>query len=152
MKSKKLVDNRRWGIALVAVFATSLLGGLGITAAIAGTAYSSYGYYTVNGHEYVSRAIISTATNNATAVTNNQWNGGGTWSGWAGARGRLFTSGGSLSCEGSNVYNSGTGTLAVGYSCQRLYAGTWYSYGVALGWNGGGYTSFYTYQSPNQNS
>jgi hypothetical protein len=43
-------------------------------------------------------------------------------------------------------------TLAVGYSCDRYTSGTWYSYGVSLGWNGSGYTSFYTYQSPNQNS
>lgn len=145
-------ENRRWGISVAIVFATGLLLGVGVNAADAGTAYSSDGYYTVAGHQYVNRAIINTGPSIVVAITNTSWSSGSTPTGWAGARGRLFTSGGSLSCEGSNIYNSSAGSLAVGYSCNRFTSAAWYGYGVSLAWNGGGYTSFYTFKSPNQNS
>lgn len=97
-------------------------------------------------------ATIVTSANSAQARTSTQWNGGGTTVGWAGARGRLFTSGGALSCEGTTTYNSVAGWPATGYSCTRTTSAAWYSYGVSYGWNGSGYTAFYTFKSPNQNS
>lgn len=143
---------RRRILALVGAFATAFLVSFGAQAAIAGTAYSSNGYYTVNGHQYVNFAIISTSTGSASASTWNQWSGGGTQVGWAGARGRLFTQDGYLSCEGSNTYNAAYGDPAIGYSCVRTQPYVWYSYGVSLAWNGSGYSSYYTYASPYQNS
>jgi hypothetical protein len=134
------------------VFVTGLLVGGGVAAANAGTADSAYGYYTVAGHQYRNQAVVATNPGAAAASTGTGWSAGGTTAGWAGSRGRLFTSGGSLSCEGSNTYNGTTGTDAVGVSCRKTGSGSWYSYGVSLGWNGSGYTSFYTYQSPNQTS
>jgi len=71
------------------------------------------------------------------------------------ARGRLFTGSGALSCEGTNEYSSqslGPGSFWNGTSCTRGGSGTWYSYGVSLTWNGSGYNSTYTFQSPSQNS
>jgi hypothetical protein len=144
--------NRRWFVGAGTVFVSCLLLGSAAGSANAGIADSANGYYTVAGHQYVNTAIIDTGSDIAIAITDTSWSAGGTPTGDAGSRGRLFTSGGSLSCEGSNTYNSSTGSLAVGYSCDRYTSGTWYSYGVSLGWNGSGYTSFYTYQSPNQNS
>jgi hypothetical protein len=133
-------------------FAVSMLISGVSTSALAGNAFSSYGYYTVGSTTYENQAEIATWTGpNATAWTQTQKSGGGTPNGWAGSRGRLFTSGGSLSCEGTNRYNSG-GAYAFGQSCVRSSSGSWYSYGVSLGWNGSGYTSFYTFKSPNQNS
>lgn len=151
---------RRRNTRVAVAVGIALLTGVSVdmgTSANAGQAVSANGYYTIYGHQYVAYAVINTGyisgqAHSAYAVTVNQWNGGGTTAGWAGARGRLFTSGGSLSCESSNTYNSTTGQPANPSSCVRYTAGAWYSYGVALGWNGSGYTSLYTYQSPNQNS
>ncbi len=142
---------RKIVIAIAAAFVASVFVGLG-NAANAGQATSALGYYTVNGHQYQNQAVIWTQTNYAYATTINGWSSGTATSGWAGARGRLFTSGGTLSCEGANTYNSAGVNNATGLSCSRSTSGAWYSYGVALGWNGSGYTSFYTYQSPNQHS
>ena len=121
-----------------------------MAAAEAGTAYSSDGYFTVAGNQYINVAYIHTSTGSAVATTSTGFSNGATPTGYAGSRGRLFTSGGSLWCEGSNTYNSSA--FAAGYSCNSRTSGSWYSYGVSLGWNGSGYNSYYTYQSPNQNS
>lgn len=130
---------------------TGVLVGAGTTA-FAGQALSQTGYYTIAGHQYATIAAINTSPNNAYAVTVNQWSSGGTLAGWAGARARLFTESGSMACESANTYNSTTGGVANPMSCFRITSGSWYSYGVALGWNGSGYSPFYTFRSPNQNS
>lgn len=142
---------RRAAAMLTAVLA-GFLAGVGAQPAVAGYAESARGYFTAGGTQFSNYAYISTSAKSATAVTSTQRTGGGTPSGWAGSRGRLFTSGGAMSCEGVNSYNSGSGTVAFGYSCTRRSGGTWYSYGVSIGWNGSGYSSFYTYRSPSQNS
>ncbi len=142
---------RRWTMAIAA----ALLAGVGVglaTPANAGTALSSFGYFTVAGNQYVNYAAILTSTGHAQASTTTSFSSGSTPTGYAGSRGRLFTSGGSLSCEGANTYNPGPSYSAIGYSCTRTSSGAWYSYGVSLGFNGSGYNSYYTYQSPNQNS
>ncbi|GAA4626338.1 hypothetical protein [Cellulomonas oligotrophica] len=138
---------------LAGVLALVLAGGA--TAAYAGTASSSTGYFSANGVSYLNFAWINTNPTDhyAVASTRTQKNGSGSLAaGWGGARGRLFTSGGTLRCEGTNQYNpSGTTTVA-GSSCLLNATGAWYSYGVSLGWNGSGYNSVYTFISPNQNS
>lgn len=126
--------------------------GAGATLAAAGTSTSAYGYSTINGHQYINWASVTTTTNSAQARTVTQWNGGGTTAGWAGSRGRLFTSGGALSCENTTVYNPSNGSIASGYSCIKNTVGSWYSYGVSYGWNGSSYNAFYTFKSPNQSS
>jgi hypothetical protein len=144
---------KKWLLRLAAVsFAAFLALGISAGSAIAGSSQSAYGYYTVNGHQYKNVAVVATQSNFAQALTQTWWSTGSVTSGWAGARGRLFTSGGSLSCEGSNQYNTTTGERAQGFSCSRTSSGAWYSYGVSLAWTGSGYQSFYTFQSPNQNS
>lgn len=138
--------------AIILIAATGLLVGFGSQAAFAGYAQSAYGYFTSGSQQYGNYAYISTADKSATAVTSTQFSGGGTQVGWAGSRGRLFTSSGALRCESTNQYNGQYNYPAFGYSCNPGSSGTWYSYGVSLGWNGSGYQSFYTFQSPNQNS
>jgi hypothetical protein len=138
--------------AIILTAASGLLVGLGAQAAFAGYAQSAYGYFTSGSQQYMNYAYISTSNQTATAVTSTQFSGGGTQIGWAGSRGRLFTSSGALRCESTNQYNGEYNYPAFGYSCNPGTSGAWYGYGVSLGWNGGGYQSFYTFQSPNQNS
>ena len=68
--------------------------GAGGSAAFAGTALSAYGFYTVVGREYQNVAVIVTSSGRANARTSTQWSNGAQPVGWAGSRGRLFTSGG----------------------------------------------------------
>lgn len=124
-------------------------------AAFAGNAYSAIGYATVGGRQYENRAAIYTTTGTARAETQVGTTYVTAQPGWLGARGRLFTSGGALSCESSTVYNStsyAAGTRFGTQSCVRTYSGTWYSYGVTPLWNNSGYSPYYTLLSPNQNS
>lgn len=150
---ERAATNRtKWAARLsLLAFLSFFAVGYGAGSAYAGVAYSSYGYSTVAGKQYQNRAVIGTSSGNAQATTETKRSSGSTPIGWAGSRGRLFTSGGSLSCEGTNQYNS-TGSGALGLSCIRYSVGTWYSYGVSLAWNGSSYQSFYTFLSPNQNS
>jgi len=147
----------RGRVAIGAALAGLILG-LSAGPALAGTAYSSWGYFSVAGTSYRNMAYVyadTTGSGSAKASTDAGPTSGTVGSGWVGARGRLFTSGGSLSCEGSNTYNSSsltTSQVVTGASCWRYSHGAWYSYGVALGWNGSGYNSVYTFVSPNQNS
>jgi len=138
---------------LLTTFLVSFAAGVSVAGANAGNASGSYGFFTAGSTQYINFASIATSSNVAQATTSTSRNASTTPSGWAGSRGRLFTSGGSLSCEGSTTYNSGT---IYGYheavSCIRFTSGTWYSYGVSYGYNGSGYNASYTYLSPNQAS
>jgi hypothetical protein len=141
--------------ALAGTFLAAIVVGAGTAPSIAAVAYSSVGQYTVGSYTYRNYATVNTNPGIANAITDTAPWGFTAPSGWVGARGRLFTSGGALSCEGTNQYKSGStpsGTYFGAASCSRLTSGTWYSYGVSLGWNGSGYQSFYTFLSPNQNS
>ena len=152
--TRKLSRARRSAIVLAA-FVIGMTVGIAPAIATAGTATSATGYYTIAGKQYRNFAKVYTSTGSATADT---WAGPTSVSvaaGWVGVRGRLFTSGGALSCEGTNHYNGSTmlaGDLFVWNSCVRGGSGSWYSHGVSLGWNGSGYNSVYTFKSPNQNS
>ncbi|ABK05568.1 hypothetical protein Arth_4397 (plasmid) [Arthrobacter sp. FB24] len=149
-KSKRSNNVRKRVVAATMLSAFVISFGAG--SAVAGDAWGDTGYYTVSGIQYENFARVSTSTGQATAESWARRVGGNTPVGYAGARGRLFTSGGSLSCEGVDRYNPSTGSYAVGSSCARYSSGTWYSYGVTQGWNGTGYTAVYTFRTVNQNS
>lgn len=151
VRDKREPSKSQVAAALVAVFAAAFLTGLGAQSALAGTAQSDTGYYTAGGTQFKNAAIIATAPGQAQALTVTERSSGSTPAGWAGSRGRLFTSAGALSCEGTTTYNT-AGNQAHGASCSRSTHGTWYSYGVSEAWNGSGYNPFYTFLSPNQNS
>ena len=149
---KNLGKSKQLRRTLITVTVSGLLIGAGSQAAFAGQAQSAYGYFTSGSQQYMNYAYITTTDKNSSAVTSTQFSGGGTQVGWAGSRGRLFTSSGAMRCESANQYNGEYNYPAFGYSCNPQTSGIWYSYGVSLGWNGSGYQSFYTFQSPNQNS
>ena len=58
-------------LVAVTAFAAFFLVGVGSSAAMAGQATSANGYYTVNGKQYVNRAVINTGSGYAYAVTIN---------------------------------------------------------------------------------
>lgn len=150
-------SNRKYIGVLLGSLLVGLTLGLGPAAASAGTVSGSVGLYTVDGYRYRNYAVIATTTSPhyATAYTFTGPNSGSVPAGYPGSRGRLFEQDGAMYCEGSNTYSSATITYPNtqgGISCQAHTAGAWYSYGVSLAFNGSGYTSFYTFLSPDQNS
>lgn len=148
---------RRLAAVLVATLLASFFVGFGAQAASAGVQSSDWGYFTVSGNAYRNYAVIITSTGSARASTNTGPQSGDTLpGGYVGSRGRLMIDGGTtLSCEGSNTYNSSSisyATMLTGVSCTRTTSGAWYSWGVSLGWNGSGYNSMYTFKTVSQNS
>lgn len=134
---------------MVTTFLAAFTVTFGAQAALAyGAVYSSTSQYYVAGHWYDAYAVIYTVpASYASAGTKSSFTGGGTYAGWAGARGRLFTQDDYLSCEGLNMYNPSDGALANANSCSNYQAYNWYSWGVARGWNGSGYNDFYTFKT-----
>ena len=144
----------RRGPVLAALLVVGFLVGFTPAAAIAGTASSPVGTYTVFGYGYQNQAVIVTlasSSGSASARTNVSPQSGCAPAGYMGARARLFNSAGSLVQESSTQYNSGCSTGLI-IPTNRTGHGTWYSYGVTYGYNGGGYSPYYTFQSPNQTS
>ena len=117
--------------------------------AFAAVAQSSVGAATAGGYNYRNYAEIDSGVHYA-----RTFGGPSNFTvpvGWIGARGRIFSSGGALLCEGATQYNSssfGPGAYWSGNSCTRSASGAYYSYGVTRFWNGGSYNDFYTYTSP----
>lgn len=145
MKEKAVLSRGRLLAIGVATTLAAFGAGAAAVPAYAGVASGNVGFYTVAGNQYRNYATIVTSTNSARASTNTGPDNFTAPAGWVGSRGRLFTSGGALSCEGGNVYSSTSMVkyqYLTGTSCTRSYGGTWYSYGVSLGWNGSGYQSF----------
>jgi hypothetical protein len=146
----------RIAAAVVATFVVAFAGSLSVSAAAAGSASSIYGNGYVRPYTYVNFSQINTTANRVQAVTvTGGANGQSITTGWAGARGRVFTCrSGALAFEGSNAFNPTIHDPAVGWS-PLAGAGTGASfdtYGVSLGWNGSGYSSFYTYRTACQTS
>lgn len=141
--------------ALVAAFVGAFLFGFVPTAASAGTANSGTGTFTTNGIGYQNYASVRTSPGSAIAYTYTGPRSTSVASGWVGSRGRLFTSGGALSCESANSFSRvtlGAGAYWSGTSCTRGGSGNWYSYGVSLTYTGSGYATTYTFQSQQQSS
>ena len=145
----------RIAAVFAAVFVGAFLFGFVPSAANAGSANSGIGTFTTNGVGYQNYANIYTSPGSARAYTYTGPRSTSVASGWVGSRGRLFTGGGALSCEGANSFSTQTlsaGTYWSGTSCGRGGSGNWYSYGVSLTYNGSGYNTTYTFQSPQQPS
>lgn len=132
------------------------------TTASAGLASSSWGLYSVNGIDFLNRAMVYTEpSQNHYVVAGTQIkpaNGDSvSVNGGMGALGRLFYDNGSLACSGSYyVYSSGyypTGKVLQADSCIKYSANSWYSKGKTRALNGSGtYTTWYTFVSPSQTS
>jgi len=97
---------KRFWMTMIITFMTALLIGATPGLANAGNANSSVGAFTTAGVGYQNYATISTTTGSALAYTSTGPSSTTVASGWVGSRGRLFTSGGALSCEGANSYSN----------------------------------------------
>lgn len=122
-----------------------------VASAFAGTAYSSYHYFTDGSYGYKNRAIIVTNTSGASAQTmlgsNPLVNRG---AGWFGVAERLYTSGGSLIYQTGYLYNSRTTNSIQATGGNYQVPGTYYSRGLTRSWNGSAYVGHTTLSSPNQ--
>ena len=155
-KNQGLFKGRKFrGSAMVLLVSvlTGVFVAAGVEAAFAVS--SAPGYSTVNGHQYINHAAISTGTSGSGSIgftTDTKWNSGLPAQGWAGSRARLFNSRGDLVQQDSVFrYNDCAGCTAWSLG-SRTGHGVWYSYGVSQGWTGSGYQAFYTFKTVNQNS
>lgn len=106
---------QRWHyVMLAAVFLVAFLTTFAPSLAHAGRSDSAYGYMTVNGAQFRNRALVETNPTEVWAFAGSSMGhtDGSTPVGHAGARGRLFTAGGVLSCEGTTRYNTTTSYIA----------------------------------------
>jgi hypothetical protein len=119
-----------------------------------GIAYSSNYYYSVWYNYYNWAAIDTTTGQPATAWTEVFTNGGfNVPAGYMGAYPIMFYSNGAICRQGSWEYNgsaSNNDVSGVGPGCGA--GPVYYSQGVSSGWNGSGYSDYYTNRSPNENS
>ena len=136
----------------VAVVGAAALTFVGLGAAQAGSASSTVSALSANGKSYSAKAIVYTNTGSAWAYSQIDSNSGNVASGWMGANGRLFNSGGSLVKEGGFSYNSGAASGISRTSGTYYKTGAYYSYGVVKVWNGNAYNAHYTFKSPLQNA
>jgi hypothetical protein len=128
---------------------------MGATPALAGNASGTKGYTgTIGGKTWWNQAHIFTSSGWAQATTVS-----GPWSasaaaGHQGSQGRVMAAGDALKCLGTMTYSTTSYAAQSGSSgvCGKSMSGAFYSYGVSHFWNGGGYTTYLTLRSPNQNS
>jgi len=123
-------------------------------AAFAGSAYSDYGYFSVNGINYKNRASVSTdsSTHKSYATTTLTSTNKSAPAGWMGTNARLFNSSGTLLKEGGFSYTTSTTSTTVSSSPNYTNKGTYRSYGVTRAWTGSTYQNYYTFLSPFQNA
>lgn len=130
--------------------------GFGTSAAFAGYASGNLGYFTVGGHQYVNHAYVSTNTSSHWALsgTHTDWTSGTIPAGYAGSRGRIFEcSSNILKAESTIVYNSaGNEAVANSPTWWTSAGNAAYGYGVSWGWNGSGYSAYYTFKTTCQNT
>lgn len=143
--------------AVVSLFALSFAFAFTGGEANAGQAVSAYGYYTVNGVNYKNWAAVNTNpsyNHQAYAVTLVSPTNKSIPGGWAGAEPRIYKNG-ALVCTAGYTYNSSTlaqnGVLNPA-DCFYNTIAVWYTQGATRAWNGSGYSSYWTFTSPSQNS
>lgn len=146
-------------IGAVAVAAAILGGGLA-TPALAGSAYSSWSYYSFGGVDYRSRSSIQTDSTAhwAFGVVGAGPRSVSVSAGWVGAQGNLYGTSGALYCAGTMTYNpaklAANGTLWSSSSCTKHQVGNWQAHGVTKAWSSAGqaYLSHLTPTTPVQSS
>lgn len=126
----------------------------GALVAFATTLYSSWRYYgPVNGFSYQNRAFVSSDYPNgvyAVAQVKPQ-SGGSAPAGYMGARARLYNGSGSLVNATSWYYTNSVSWGLDVYGDDVYTTDSYYSYGQSKAYNGSGYNTYDTYQSPNVN-
>lgn len=119
--------------------------------AIAGQALSPWGYYgPVSGYNYQNRAEIDTNNTSAWGYTEVETQkGANVPTGYMGTLARLYK-GGSLCSQAGYSYNDIRTSYWENEDLNDCGSGNYYSYGATRAYNGNGYNSYYTFQSPVQ--
>lgn len=136
---------------LATTFFMGIVLGFG-TIAYAGTAVGSWKYFgPVFGYSYKNQAYVETRTNAAEAGTTIASDGSGSIpTGYMGAQARLYYNG-DLYASSSTSYTSSSNTqFEVSIVKGNPPTGTYHSTGVTQVYNGNGYDTYYTNQSPSQ--
>jgi hypothetical protein len=137
------------------VVASIILGaglGAGIEEATAASSTSAWAYYTVNGVSYRNNETIWAYSPGASVQTEayaETTNGSSVPAGWIGASTDIDRSDGALCTSSGWSYNN-----VAEYNWDNIvqnYCGAHYYYGIGAtkGYNGGGYTGYYTNQTVN---
>jgi len=136
----------------VCSFMVGIFLSISAVAAYAGYAESPWGYYgPILNISYQNRASISTGGNWAYATTEVQNQAfENVPTGYMGAKARMYNSSDSLVSESDFRYNSQP-LYSMTQSASRWFSGTYYSKGLTQAWNGSGYVTYSTFQSPSQN-
>lgn len=124
--------------------------------ALAGTAHSSWGYYSNNGVDYRARSTVRTdhADNQrgSAATYVDPYDPETVSSGWIGVQARRTSSSGTILCTDSWRHNSGT-TGSIETNGRRINNHSAYaSKGRTRAWNGSSYSTYVAFLSPSQNS
>ncbi len=143
---------RRISRKLVVTFALSVVMLFVIVvSALAGTANSSYYYFTDGSYGYRNQASVITNSSGAIAYTEISANPlENRPAGWMGALARLYNEAGTLVKQNGYIYTSvASASTDVGSGFYTV-RGNYYSYGVSKSYNGSGYVGHATYHSPMQ--
>lgn len=129
------------------------------TAVYAGSAQSSFKYYTVYGYNYRNYSGVTTGSYNGTSYANS-WTTGQTDlaatqvpAGYIGAQARLFDSNGSVVATTPYTYNdytTATHSSDFASADPAISGRSYYGYGITAAYNGNGYTYCYSNKSPYQ--
>lgn len=146
------------GLAVLAFSLTFVFSAYSIAAA--GTACSSYGYYSNNGVSYKNKSCINTNhsyNHQAYAVTLAYVTSSSAPSGWVGALPRRYNdTGTTLLCTGTWTYSSSKMTSAsqpLNPAGCFIYNHSAYSAdGQTRAWNGSSYSTYGAFTSPAQSS
>lgn len=147
-----------WFAAVMVFAATFVFSAYSL--AEAGTACSSYGYYSNNGVSYKNKSCINTNhsfNHQAYSVTLAYVTSGSAASGWVGALPRRYNdTGTTLLCTGTWTYSSSTITSSTNplnpSGCFINNHSAYASDGQTRAWNGSSYSTYGAFTSPAQNS
>ena len=132
------------------VLTAGMLTGI-VVPAFAGTAYSSYSYFTDGGYGYRNRAIVTTNTYGAVARTLI-----GSYpvvtrpAGWYGALARLYNDSGTLVKSNGYIYSSSACVETEIWTSPYTVRDSYKSQGVSKSWTGSAYVGHATWSSPYQ--
>ena len=146
---------RRHGKLAVCTFMLGILIAIGAIVASAADAYSSWGYYgPILGYSYKNQAEVTSnylGTLGAITYVDTQ-DYSNVPTGYMGVKAQLYNSSDNLVAFSDWSYNNSEAWgWNQGAACSSCGSGIYYSKGVTAAYNGNGYNTYYTFQSPNIN-
>ncbi len=135
------------------VFLTVMILGSSAVIAYAGIAYSNWrDYGPVLNINYQNRASVLTYTGTAAAYTYVKTKSGSKVpAGYLGTYCRLYKNGVLILESEKWIYNTSSDSIMVNYvSTSSVVGSNYYSKGISAAYNGNGYNTVATYQSPSQ--